>query len=128
VVPLSNSNNKTVVVLGASTNPERYAYKAMSQLKEHGYHVIPVNPAFTEVLGENCFASIRDVHIGIDTLTLYLGAARSSPLIKDIIAAKPRRIIFNPGAENSELATEAQKHGIEVIEGCTLVMLATEQF
>ena len=100
----------------------------MQKLKEHGYRAIPVNPAFSEVLGEKCFGSISGVQEPIDTVTLYLGAACSSPLIQDIIAAKPRRIIFNPGAENSELAAEAQSHGIEVAEGCTLVMLATGQF
>jgi uncharacterized protein len=61
-------------------------------------------------------------------VTLYLGQERSNPLIDEIIAAKPRRIIMNPGAENSALAAKAEKAGIEVVEGCTLVMLRTGQF
>jgi len=76
----------------------------MQRLQEKGYNAVPVNPAFTEVLGERCYASISDVPQPIDTVTLYLGAARSTPLIQDILTAKPRRIIFNPGAENPELA------------------------
>ena len=59
---------------------------------------------------------------------MYLGKARSDPLIDDIVAAKPRRIIMNPGAENDDLAERAEKNGIEVIEDCTLVMLGSGTF
>src|SRR5471030_2009325 len=114
---------KTVVVLGATPQPDRYAFMAMQRLQDHGFEAIPVNPAFTEVLGERCYASISDVPGPIDTVTMYLGAARSTPLIQDILKAKPRRIIFNPGAENPELARAASLAGIETVNGCTLVML-----
>lgn len=122
------TNAKTVVVLGASPKPDRFAFKAMQKLREHGYRAIPVNPAFPEILGKRCYGSIREIKESIDTVTLYLGTARSTPLIKEIIAARPRRIIFNPGAENSELASEAGKDGIEVVNDCTLVMLESGSF
>ena len=99
------------------------AYMAMERLQKHGYKAIPVNPAFAEVPGEQCYPSIRDVPGPIDTVTMYLAAERSTPLIDDIIQAKPRRIIFNPGAENDALVNAAKGAGIEVIIGCTLVML-----
>lgn len=78
---------------------------------------ITVNPTLAEVLGEQCYASIRDVPEPIDTVAIYLGAERSSPLIDEIIRAKPRRIIFNPAAENDELAEAAEDAGIAVIIG-----------
>jgi hypothetical protein len=118
----------SVVVLGATPKTDRYAFKAMQRLQEHGYKAIPVNPAFDEVCGEQCYPSIADVPQPIDTVTLYLGAARSTPLIQDIIKAKPRRIIFNPGSENEELAKAASARGIEVVYGCTLVMLGAGTF
>jgi predicted CoA-binding protein len=124
----AKSKTETVVVLGASTKEDRYANMAQKLLQEHGHHPIPVNPAFPEVLGEKCYASIADIPGPIDTVTLYLGEARSTPLIADILAAKPRRIIFNPGAENPQLARQAQAQGIEALEACTLVMLRTGQF
>jgi predicted CoA-binding protein len=124
----STGKSETVVVLGATPKEDRYANMAQKLLKEHGHHSIPVNPAFQEVLGEKCYASIADVPGPIDTLTMYLGEARSTPLIADILAARPRRIIFNPGAENPQLAREAQAQGIEALEACTLVMLRTGQF
>jgi predicted CoA-binding protein len=121
-------SGETVAVLGASPKPDRYAYKAFELLREYGHHPLPVNPAFDEILGEKCYPTVSHAPGPIDTVTLYLGEARSTPLIDEIIGAKPRRIIMNPGAENSALAAEAEKAGIEVVEGCTLVMLRTGQF
>ena len=100
----------------------------MELLKEYGHKPMPVNPAFDEVLGEKCYPNIAVAPRPIDTVTLYLRPARSNPLIDEILSVKPRRIIMNPGAENDSLATRARDLGIEVIEGCTLVMLRTGQF
>ena len=119
---------ETVAVIGASPKADRYAYRAMVMLREHGHHAIPVNPAFPEILGEKCYASIADVPRKIDTATLYLGKPRSDLLATEILKTKPGRIIFNPGAENPELAARAEEAGIEVIEGCTLVMLRSGTF
>lgn len=120
--------SETVAILGASPKPERYAYKAFEMLREYGHRPIPINPAFDEILGEKCYPKISDAPKPVDTITLYLGEARSNPLIDEIVEAKPRRIIMNPGAENSALAAQAEDAGIEVVEGCTLVMLRTGQF
>ena len=117
-----------VVVLGASPKPERFAHRAQRLLAAHGHHAVPVNPAFGEIAGERCYPSIREVPSPIDTVTLYLGEARSKPLIDDILAAKPRRLIFNPGAENKALAAKAEAAGILVVEDCTLVMLQSGSF
>ena len=119
---------ETVVVLGASPKRERYSYRAMAMLREYGHRPVPVNPTSTEVLGEKCYRSIADIPGPIDTVTVYLRKTRSDPLRRDILQAKPPRIIFNPGAENHELATQARERGIEVIEGCTLVMLRSGTF
>lgn len=119
---------ETVAILGASPKPDRYAYKAFVLLREYGHRAVPINPAFQDILGEKCYPAVSEVPQPIDTLTLYLGAARSNPLIEEIIKAKPRRIIMNPGAENSALAEKAEEAGIEVVEDCTLVMLRAGQF
>jgi predicted CoA-binding protein len=119
---------ETVVVLGASPKRERHSYRAMAMLREYGHRPVPVNPTSTEVLGEKCYPSIADIPGPIDTVTVYLRKTRSDPLRRDILQAEPPRIIFNPGAENHELATQARERGIEVIEGCTLVMLRSGTF
>jgi uncharacterized protein len=120
--------SETVAILGASPKPDRYAYRAFEMLRQYGHRPIPINPAFAEIQGEKCFPNISDAPKPIDTVTLYLGEARSNPLIDEIIAVKPRRIIMNPGAENFALAEKAEEAGIEVVEGCTLVMLQTGEF
>jgi uncharacterized protein len=125
---MAETKSETVAVLGASPKPDRYAYRAMEMLRSYGHRPIPVNPAFKEILGETCYPRITDAPRPIDTLTLYLGKQRSDPLITEILEAKPRRIIMNPGAENGGLAEEARAAGIEVVEGCTLVMLQTGSF
>ena len=124
----AQKSSETVAILGASRKPERYAFKAMELLKEYGHKPVPVNPAFDEILGEKCYHGIGAVPRPIDTVTLYLRPARSNPLIEEILSVTPRRIIMNPGAENETLAEQARDRGIEVIEGCTLVMLRTGTF
>ena len=125
---MATTHPQTVAVLGASPKPDRYAYRAMKMLGEFGHRAIPVNPAFPEILGQTCYAKLSDVPDGVDTVTMYLGKQRSDPLIDEIIAAKPKRIIMNPGAENDELARKAEKAGIEPVFDCTLVMLQTGSF
>ncbi len=119
---------ETVAVLGASPKPHRYSHRAMQMLERHGHHAVPINPAFDEILGEKCYPTISDAPKPIDTVTMYLGKRRSDPLIHEIVAAKPRRIIMNPGAENDDLAEIARDAGIEVVEACTLVMLQVGNF
>ncbi|MDQ6623628.1 MAG: CoA-binding protein [Verrucomicrobiota bacterium] len=123
-----SKTSENVVVMGASPKPDRYAHRAMRMLEEHGHRAIPVNPAFEEILGQTCYGSIAAAPQPIDTVTMYLGKQRSDPLIDEIIAAKPRRIIMNPGAENADLAAQAEAAGIEVDYACTLVLLQTGAF
>jgi uncharacterized protein len=124
----SQKSSETVAVLGASPKLDRYSFKAMELLKEYGHTPVPVNPGVDEILGQKCYPGIAAAPQPIDTVTLYLRPARSKPLIDEILSAKPRRIIMNPGAENETLAQKARDLGIEVVEGCTLVMLRTGQF
>lgn len=119
---------RNVAVLGASPKPDRYSNQAVRLLEQHQYQTFPVNPAFEEIEGRKCYPTLAEIAEPLHTVTLYLGEARSTPLIDQIIAAKPERIILNPGAENDQLTEAASSLGIEVVEGCTLVMLRTGLF
>ena len=123
-----STDKRNVAVLGASPKPDRYSNQAMHLLEQYQYRTFPVNPAFQEIEGRICFRSLAEITEPLHTVTLYLGEARSTPLIDQILAAKPERIILNPGAENDELTEAASSAGIEVVEGCTLVMLRTGLF
>ena len=119
---------RNVAVLGASPKPDRYSNQAVRLLASFDYRPIPVNPAVEEIEGLICFPTLAEIGQPVHTITLYLGPARSTPLIEEIVAANPQRIIMNPGAENDALAEAASSAGIEVVEGCTLVMLRTGLF
>ena len=121
-------NGSKAVVLGASPNEERYSFKAVHMLRENGYLPIPIHPAGHVVDGITSLKSIAEVSEKVDTLTVYVNSKISSGEYDNIIGLKPRRVIFNPGAENSELAQKLKDAGIEVVEACTLVMLRTEQY
>ncbi|MCK5580333.1 MAG: CoA-binding protein [Candidatus Omnitrophica bacterium] len=117
-----------VAVIGASNKPHRYSYQAVKLIKEKGHEVYPVHQRIKDIEGIQVYPSIKDIKDFIDTVSLYVNAETSNTLGDDIIAKNPGRIIFNPGAENSELAKKAQAKGITTINACTLVMLKAGQF
>jgi hypothetical protein len=119
--------NKKTVVLGASTKPERYAYKAISLLVEKGHSVLAIGQNQGEVAG----VKIRTKNIpltNIDTVTLYLNPLRQRDFYNYIIETKPKRVIFNPGTENPEFYQLLKSNNIKVEEACTLVLLTTNQY
>ncbi|WP_266205558.1 CoA-binding protein [Pontibacter kalidii] len=119
---------KKTVVLGASDNPSRYAYKAVHRLQQHGHEVVPVGIKNAEVGGKQIITDKSEAIADVDTLTLYVGP-RNQPVWYDyILNLKPKRIIFNPGTENRELEEMAQQANIETLHHCTLVMLATDSY
>ncbi|NQT26019.1 CoA-binding protein [candidate division KSB1 bacterium] len=121
-------SEKTVIVLGASKNPERYANKAIRLLVDNGYPVIPVNPREQEIEGLPVVHVLAEIDQPIHTITLYIGPQRSERMGEDIILLKPQRVIFNPGTESEALKSQLESAGIQCVEGCTLVMLHTKQF
>jgi predicted CoA-binding protein len=88
----SDRKHQTIVVVDASPKPERYANKAMRLLAQHGHHAIPINPAFDEIEGEKCYPTVGSVPELINTITMYLGKARSDLLSAEIIA-KNRHVL-----------------------------------
>ena len=117
---------RTTLVIGASPNPERYAYKASIMLKEYGHTVVPYGLKKGNINGEEITARLPEQ--GIDTVTLYVGKQHQQVFYDYLVKLKPSRVIFNPGTENLELANLLKQHQIDPIEACTLVMLRTNQY
>jgi len=122
------SNAERVVVMGASSKPERYSYKAVALLLEKGHEAIPVHPALREVHGLPVVDRIEKVEGPVDTVTLYIGPRQIEELADAIVAKKPRRVIANPGAESETMRKKAEAADIQYLEACTLVLLRTGQF
>lgn len=120
---------KKTVIVGATNNPSRYAYLAAQMLNEYGHEIVPVGIKTGEVMGKTIL-NIREKPSvsGIDTITLYIGPAKQPEWYDYLLGLKPKRIIFNPGTENEEFERKAKQQGVEVVEGCTLVMLRSNQF
>ena len=116
-----------VLVIGASTKPERYSYKAITNLVAKEHHVFAIGARPGNVAGIEFYTNKVDLK-NIDTITLYINKEIQKQYVDYILMLNPIRVIFNPGTENPELELMLNKKGIETIEACTLVMLATEQF
>lgn len=117
----------TTVVLGASPHTDRYSHLAVVRLLAHGHPVVAVG---------NKAGAIQGVHIQrdlpqpgtVDTVTLYLNPFNQRDWADRILVLRPKRVIFNPGTENIAFADRLRHMGIEVVEGCTLVMLAARTY
>jgi len=112
---------KKTVVIGASTNPERYSYKAIQALVEHGIETIALG------LREGTVAGIH-ILLKPENVTLYVGPAHQPQWQDTILALSPRRVIFNPGTENPSFENLLRSKGISAEQACTLVLLATNQY
>lgn len=115
------------LVIGASMKPERYSNMAMKQLMQHGHTVfaIGVREGFAHgVHIQNEKPLIESLH----TVTLYINPSMQKSYYNYILSLKPKRLIFNPGTENSEFEKLATNAGIECQNACTLVLLSTNQY
>ncbi len=118
---------KKTLVLGASPNSERYSFVAANRLAAAGHEIVLVGQKAGKVAGHEILQGKPDV-AGLDTVTMYMGEERQREFEDYVLGLKPARIIFNPGAENPQLERRAKAKGIEVVEGCTLVMLSVGTF
>lgn len=118
---------KKTLVLGASDNPERYSYLAVNRLRGKGHPVIAIGRKTTKV-GDVEVGTTKQPFTGVDTVTLYLNPNNQKEYYDYILSLHPKRLVFNPGAENPELAALAEARGIQILEACTLVLLSTGQF
>ncbi len=114
-----------VAVVGASDKPQRYSYQAVMLLREKGHTPCPVHPKLRDIAGIPVHATLDDVPEPVDLVTLYLAPERQANVAEAILRRRPRRVVFNPGAENPALAARLRQAGIEPVEACTLVLLKT---
>lgn len=116
-----------VFILGYSQDPTKYSNMAHELLKEKGHEVIDINPTLSAPIFPSLIKA-KEKHGNPHTLTMYVNPKISANLKEDILSLNPQRVIFNPGSENFDLMQELEQKGVEVVQGCTLVMLRTNQF
>jgi len=118
---------RKVIVLGASLKVYRYSFQAIHRLMEEGYKVYPIGLREGKIGNVEIITKPKYI-AGIDTVLVYLNAANQQKYYDFIFELNPRRLVFNPGAENCELANLAAMRGITVVNECALVMLDLEEF
>jgi uncharacterized protein len=119
--------SQTILILGASNKADRYSNKAQKLLSGMGHKLILVNRGLTEIEGLPVIADLGDVSEPYDVLTIYVRADISNLVTDKILRQKPKHVIFNPGAENLDLANRLTEAGISWQDACTLVLYRTGQ-
>lgn len=107
--------NRTIAVVGLSANWHRPSYFAAKYMLEHGYTVIPVNPAYKEVLGQACYPSLRDVPQKVDMVDCFRRAEDIPAIADEAIGIGARVLWMQLGVINPEAARKAEAAGLEVV-------------
>ncbi len=115
------------LIIGASDNPERYAFKAADMLLKHHHEIVLFGRKKVCILNHEV-ETIWQNWTNIETVTLYISAQHQAQYYQQILSLKPKRVIFNPGTENAAFQELLQKNDIIAEEACTLVMLSTGQY
>jgi predicted CoA-binding protein len=106
---------KTLAIVGLSANWWRPSYFAAKYMQEHGYRIIPVNPQYQEILGEKCYASLRDIPERVDLVDCFRKSEEIEPVAQDAIAIAARVLWMQIGVINHAAAERARGAGLEVV-------------
>jgi uncharacterized protein len=115
----------TVAILGASADHSKFGNKAVRAFLARGYDVYPVNPKGGEVEGLTVHRSLADIpeDVKLDRISVYLPPAVGLKTLPEIAARGCEELWLNPGSESDELVSEAEKHGLHVIQACSIVAI-----
>ena len=111
---------KSIAIIGASANREKFGNKAVRAYLEKGWKVFPVNPKETEIEGISCFASISSISVKPERTSIYLPSKITISIIPELKKAGIKEVVLNPGAESEELITELKKAGIRPLLFCSI--------
>jgi len=106
---------RTIAMVGASSSPDKPSHGIMKKMLGAGYHVIPVNPRETEVLGQKAFASLRDITEKVDIVDVFRRAEDTPPIADEAVAIGAKAIWLQSGITNDETARRAQTGGLMAI-------------
>ena len=115
------------LVIGASSNPQRYSFLAVNKLLDHHHEVVAIGLKDDTVASVQIQTGLPDLN-NIHTVTMYVNPTHQKEYYDYIVGLKPQRVIFNPGTENPELYALLEKNNIPYEAACTLVLLGTNQY
>ena len=108
-------STRTIAVVGLSANWWRPSYFAAKYMQQHGYRVIPVNPAYGEVLGEKCYASLKDIPEPVDMVDCFRKSEEIPALAEEAVAIGAKTLWMQLGVANEAAAAAARNAGLDVV-------------
>jgi uncharacterized protein len=118
-----SSSMKTVAVIGASSNRDKFGNKALRAFANKGYTVYPINPTEAEVEGHKAYASVLDVPGPIDMATIYVPAAVGVAVMDDLVKKGIPEVWLNPGADRREVVEKARAAGLKTVVHCSIIAI-----
>jgi len=115
------SEKKSIAIIGASTNKDKYSNKAVRACRIQGYTVYPVTPKADEIEGLPAFPTITDIPGAVDIASLYVPPQVGIQLLPAIADKKVKELYVNPGAESDDLMAKAKELGIRAVSVCTIL-------
>ena len=115
------SEAKTVAVIGASSNRNKFGNKALRAFERRGYIVIPINPNEAEVEGHKTYASVLDVPGELDLATVYVPAAAGVTVMEQLAEKGVGEVWLNPGADDRDVVDRGRELGLKVIQACSII-------
>jgi len=108
-------------VVGATANTQKFGFKIYRFLKERGVKVYAVNPGVGEILGDRCYASLRDLPEMPEAVNLVVPPSVGVEIVRECAALGIRKVWLQPGADAPEVIATAKELGLDVVEACILV-------
>lgn len=106
---------KTIAMVGASSNPDRTSHAIMKQLLDAGYHVIPVNPKETEILGQKAYAALADIPEKVEIVDVFRKSEDTPGIADEAIAIGAKALWLQLGVSSEDAATRAKAGGLTVV-------------
>ena len=106
---------RVVAVVGLSTDPSRPSYQVAQYLQEHGYRIVPVNPGCREILGERCYASLKDIPFPVEVVDIFRKVEAIPAIVDEAIAVGAKVVWMQLGLEEPHSARTARQAGLRVV-------------
>lgn len=112
---------KTIAIIGASNDRNKFGNKAVRAFRQQGYEVFPVNPKEETVEGLRAYKSIVDVPVRPQMVSVYLPPPVLLKVLPDVAAKGCDELWLNPGTESDEVLAEAERLKLNVVQACSIV-------
>src|SRR5262245_11536225 len=114
---------KTVAVIGASSNRDKFGNKALRAFKKQGYITIAINPNEAEVEGQRTYGSVLDFPDAIDLATFYVPPHVGVNVLDDVAKKRIPEVWLNPGADDSTVVARARELGLRTVRQCSIIAI-----